>query len=160
MKIFNKVGEETICAILAIVFIGIAWFVSYKLYCLGFKTFDNYIDKKIEAATLHENTNDDSNVHDVLIVTEAYTKTYVPFDVIVRSEQTYENCRLSRTEVTQMTTDIRNHFVNVDINKDTYKHTCDYIKSLANKHNIKVYDVKFRESGTQKPYYFFKYVEQ
>lgn len=143
-----------------IVFAIIALIASVGLYYLSFKTFDNYIDKKIEAATLHENTNNDSNVHDVLIVTEAYTKTYVPFDVIVRSEQTYENCRLSRIEVSQMTSDIRNHIINVDINENTFKHTCDYIKNLANKNNIKVYDVILKESHTNKPYYFFKYAEQ
>lgn len=146
--------------ILLIVFGVISIACSVGIYYLAYKAVNNYIDKKIELATQTKNVESESNVHDIITVSEAYTKNLVPYDIIVRSEQTYEDCRVSTSEVSQMTSDIRNHIINVDINDNTFKQSCDYIKGIVNKYNIKVYDIVLKESHTNKPCYFFKYVEQ
>ena len=136
--------------------------VAVATYIGLFYAFDNYIDDKIDQAVAkQEVVMDDSNIHDVIIVKDILTKNLEPYTVIVRSQQHYDECRLSVSESTQIAHDIRDYMANVtfdNIDKNGFKQITDHIKGIANKYNIKVYDVRFTQQNKRD--IFYKYIEE
>lgn len=134
--------------------------VAVATYIGLFYTVDNYIDGKIDQAISKQELVQDSNIHDVIIVKEILTKNLEPYTVIVRSQQHYDECRLSVSESTQIAHAIRDYMANVTFdNKDKngFKQITDHIKGIANKYNIKVYDVRFTQPNKRDLWY--KYAE-
>ena len=136
--------------------------VAVATYIGLFYAFDNYIDDKIDQAVAkQEVVMDDSNIHDVIIVKDILTKNLEPYTVIVRSQQHYDECRLSVSESTQIAHDIRDYMANMtfdNIDKNDFKQITDHIKGIANKYNIKVYDVRFTQQNKRD--IFYKYIEE
>lgn len=139
--------------------------VAVATYIGLFYTVDNYIDSKIDQAISKQELvqgsfEQDSNIHDVIIVKEILTKNLEPYTVIIRSQQHYDECRLSVSESTQIAHAIRDYMANVTFdNKDAsdFKKITDHIKGIANKYNIKVYDVRFTQPNKRDLWY--KYAE-
>lgn len=136
--------------------------VAVATYIGLFYAFDNYIDDKIDQAVAkQEVVMDDSNIHDVIIVKDILIKNLEPYTVIVRSQQHYDECRLSVSESTQIAHAIRDYMLTVTFdNKDAtdFKQITDHIKGIANKYNIKVYDVRFTQPNKRD--IFYKYIEE
>lgn len=136
--------------------------VAIVTYIGLFYAFDNYIDDKIDQAVSKQEVVYDSNVHDIIIVKDILTKNMEPYTVIVRSQQHYDDCRISVSESTQIAHSIRDYmltvtFDNKDKDKNNIKQITDYIKGLVNKYNIKVFDIRFTQPN--KPDIFYKYEE-
>lgn len=133
--------------------------VAVATYIGLFYTVDNYIDGKIDQAISKQELVQDSNIHDVIIVKEILTKNLEPYTVIVRSQQHYDECRLSVSESTQIAHAIRDYMANVTFdNKDKngFKQITDHIKGIANKYNIKVYDVRFTQPNKRDLWYKYE----
>ena len=133
--------------------------VAVATYIGLFYTVDNYIDGKIDQAISKQALVQDSNIHDVIIVKEILTKNLEPYTVIVRSQQHYDECRLSVSESTQIAHAIRDYMANVTFdNKDKngFKQITDHIKGIANKYNIKVYDVRFTQPNKRDLWYKYE----
>ena len=137
--------------------------VAVATYTGLFYAFDDYIDGKIDQAILKQEIVQDSiegsNVHDVIIVKDILTKNLESYTVIVRSQQHYDDCRLSVSESTQIAHSIRDYMANVTLDKKSasdFKQITDHIKGLANKYNIKVYDVRFTQSNKRDLWYKYE----
>lgn len=133
--------------------------VAVATYIGLFYTVDNYIDGKIDQAISKQELVQDSNIHDVIIVKEILTKNLEPYTVIVRSQQHYDECRLSVSESTQIAHAIRDYMANVtfgNIDKNGFKQITDHIKGIANKYNIKVYDVRFTQPNKRDLWYKYE----
>jgi hypothetical protein len=137
--------------------------VTVATYIGLFYAVDNYIDGKIDQAIskqeLVQDSIEESNVHDVIIVKDILTKNLEPYTVIVRSQQHYDECRLSVSESTQIAHDIRDYMANVTFdNKDAsdFKKITDHIKGIANKYSIKVYDVRFTQPNKRDLWYKYE----
>ena len=133
--------------------------VAVATYIGLFYTVDNYIDSKIDQAISKQELVQDSNVHDVIIVKEILLKNFETYTVIVRSQQHYDECRLSVSESTQIAHAIRDYMTNVtfdNIDKNDFKQITDHIKGIANKYNIKVYDVRFTQPNKRDLWYKYE----
>ena len=133
--------------------------VAVATYIGLFYTVDNYIDGKIDQAISKQELVQDSNIHDVIIVKDILTKNLEPYTVIVRSQQHYDECRLSVSESTQIAHAIRDYMANVtfnNIDKNDFKQITYHIKGIANKYNIKVYDVRFTQPNKRDLWYKYE----
>ena len=138
-------------AILSVIIILIAIGAYVGLYY----ALDSYIDKKINnAITRVEVVTINQNVHDVITANDVLNKNGESYTVVVRSKQTYDECRISPSESMQAIYAIRDCMSNdtVDLVKAGeygIKSVSDNIKVIANKYNIKVYDILFKSEKNQ-----------
>ena len=132
--------------------------VAIATYIGLFYTVDNYIDGKIDQAVSKQEVVYDSNVHDVIIAKDVLTKNKESYTVIV-SQQHYDDCRISVSESTQIAHSIRDYMFTVTFDKKSvsdFKQITDHIKDLANKYNIKVYDIRFTQPNKRDLWYKYE----